>query len=206
MKVNFAEDETRWLDALCDTLVREVIPSAMGGILVLCTSYTQIAGLRERLETHGVPASRLVTQSRDKKFSQVRSNHIETYRAGLGLRPITLALGPAWTGFDLNDESSDAKTDCLLTDVVIGRFPIGLNRSNAMEDRIRRMGTWPIIQEALMTLKQGIGRLMRRPDVMYRRIWILDGRVEKRDWTGMKDFVRSVRWILKPYAKRRTIG
>lgn len=62
---------------------------------------------------------------------------------------------------------------------------------------------YPIINECLLTLKQGLGRLIRRAGVMDRHIWVLDGRIHpEHSWQGMVRLTAGVRRMLRDYAKR----
>ena len=203
--------ERDWLSGVAQIIADRIAPTAAGGTLVLCTSYHQINALGGHpegeaglIEAAGVHPARILTMRRNERFSAVNSNFERLYRQKV--MPIMLALGPAWTGLDMRDSlAATAKDDHLLTDLVIVRCPIGLNRSNAQDERVRRMGTFPIIQEALMTFKQGLGRLIRREGVEHRRIWVLDSRIWKADWSGMVGFAYSAKEILKPYRTVRSI-
>lgn len=52
----------------------------------------------------------------------------------------------------------------LLSALIIGGMPVGLNRSSTMAVRIESRGVEPIAKEALMMLSQGIGRAVRSAD------------------------------------------
>jgi Rad3-related DNA helicase len=191
--------DKQWLECLGQTIATEVVNSAVGGTLVLLTAYTQIESIKSILETAGVAPERIVEQRRDERFSVAKAAFTQIYRDGE--RPILLALGPAWTGLDLADKSVAAFNDFLLTDLVIGCAPIGLNQSPTM---LRRKEIWnmePIIKEALLTLKQGLGRLIRRDGVTDRRLWIMDGRIFS-EWPKMVAFTSSAKRLLSNYKKK----
>lgn len=83
-----------------------------------------------------------------------------------GRRPVWLGLGAAWTGIDLSDESAtDPADDTMLTDLVITRLPVGLNRTLTHERRIAIAGFSIVSLEGVWQLRQGLGRLVRRPGV-----------------------------------------
>lgn len=199
-----SRESREWLTQLCDVLRTRVLDSAAGGTMVLLTSYQQIDDISDLLEQGGLDVRRIVKQSRDRKFAvseaQFRKVHAE------GLKPVLLALGAGWTGVDLKDHDVPAQHDFLLTDLVIARLPIGLNSSNSMKTRIERTGMYPIVQEALLMLKQGIGRLIRRHDVSARRLWMLDGRPFcDEGWSGMDAMMGAVRRQMREYAKVATL-
>ena len=197
-----ASDEKIWLESVSEVIGDKVAPTARGGSLVLCTSYTQVevlgASLMER-----IGPDRLVIASPNRKFVKLEDEFRERYRAGL--RPILIGLGAAWTGVSLIDQEGAAATDptkdTLLTDVVVVRLPVGLNRSNAMSARIDRLGTYPIANEALLVFKQGLGRLIRRDGVEARRLWVLDSRIW-REWPGMETLAGGARRLLAEYRKK----
>ena len=73
----------------------------------------------------------------------------------------------------------DPAKDFLLTDLVIVRIPYGMNRTST---HIAREAWNPNAdfkgKEAILRLKQGLGRLMRQDGVTDRHIWFLDGRIK----------------------------
>lgn len=194
--------EEAWLGAVAAELVNGPLQNAVGGTLVLCTAYSQLETLTRKLPELGIDTSRLIAQVPNKKFELTKTEFINAYRAGL--RPVLLALGLAWTGLDLLDKTvedpAEAHKDNLLTDLVIVRCPLGLNRSTTMLVRIEGRGVDPIIKEALLMLKQGLGRLIRRDKAQNRHLWIMDGRLW-RPWDGMERFTGAARSILGKYKK-----
>jgi ATP-dependent DNA helicase DinG len=200
IKATAAEREvwTKSVARVCDRVVRQ----ARGGTLILCTSYTQVAALAEQLVDVGIPGDRIVCNIKYKAFSLTEREFRLKY--ALGLRPVLIALGPAWTGISLVDDTI-ASEDFLLTDLIIPRMPIGLNSSVSMQGRIERAGMAPIIQEALMVLKQGLGRLVRRTGVSDRNLWVLDGRIWQLEQSGLPALSRSAQRMLKDYRKVQEI-
>lgn len=193
--------EEEWHQAVTEALLH-ITGSAHGGTLVLFTAYRDIAGIAHRLRGAGISEERIVEQHPDQRFSEAERCFRGAHQAGL--RPILFALGTAWTGIDLKDNAASDDEDSLLTDLVVVRLPVGLNRNNSMTARIERMGLHPIINEALLTLKQGLGRLIRRHGVKHRRLWLLDGRIaEEFRWQGMETMTASIRRLMREYRTRR---
>jgi ATP-dependent DNA helicase DinG len=168
--------------------------------MVLGTAYDQLHGLEEAMLARGIDADRVVGARAEKKFTTQKADFESRHRAGV--RPVLLGLGTAWTGVNFVDESAQPGDDFLLTDLVILRLPLGLNRTTAMTSRIDRMGMYPIINEALIILKQGLGRLIRRDGLTDRRLWVLDGRIWQ-PWPGMEPLTGAVRQMLSDYDRRR---
>lgn len=190
------EKETKWLDRLGKT-VRNITnrPSIAGGTLVLLSSYRQAQAVADYID----PA-RLVVQNSNERFADTQARYEAVYRSGL--KPVLIGVGTAWTGVDLTDKTKeDPAEDFLLTDLIIGCTPVGLNRSVSMMTRVDRLGTMPIEKEALMTLRQGLGRLIRRAGVENRHIWFLDGRLWG-SWPGMERFQASARLMLAEYKQQ----
>lgn len=203
------ETELKWLKNLAKA-VTHAAKGAKGGTMVLLTSYTQISVLGELLEAlpdnlvttdkNESPQSRIIRQMPDEKFvvceQRFRASH------NIGQRPILLALGVAWTGVDLTDKAVPPEKDFLLSDLIIGCLPIGLNRSSTMARRVELQGVLPIIKEALMTLTQGLGRAVRSERSAPKNIWVMDGRIWSA-WNGMASFQQSARRMLERYEKRK---
>jgi len=188
----------RWLNSLA-AKINKVADNAKGGTLVLATSYAQLSVLNGHLIGSGIPSERIFMQERNKKISATEQAFREAHKNGL--RPIWLALGAAWTGLDLKETNAEIE-DTVLTDLVILCCPIGMNRTNTMNARIEARSMNPIIKEALMMLKQGLGRLMRDPTQTDRNIWFLDGRIFT-EWKGMEELQKSVIKLLMRYKKQK---
>lgn len=191
------ELEMAWLESLSEQ-ISCVAEAAKGGTLVLMTSYAQVNGLKTFLTEMGL-GERLVVQNPDEKFAaseaRFRALHQEK------MRPILLGLGVAWTGVDLTDKAVPESEDYLLTDLIIGCLPVGLNRSSTMAARVETQGLNPIIKEALMILRQGIGRPVRSENAKEKHIWIMDGRLWT-EWPGMAPLQKSARRVLEKYSKQ----
>ena len=194
------EAEAKWLRTLGRTIGNITTKLATrGGTLVLLTSFAQVRAIAEHIDP-----TRLIMQGEDERFADAQNRFEQAYRAGG--KPVLLGVGTAWTGVDLADKAeADPKRDMMLADLIIGCLPIGLNRSATMQARIERMGTRPIEQEALMMLRQGLGRLIRREGVQDRHIWFLDGRLWT-PWRGMDRFTRVARNMLTDYKHQAGLG
>jgi ATP-dependent DNA helicase DinG len=193
--------DLQWQSAVTEVLLH-IAETAKGGTLVLLTAYRDIQAIANSLRAAGIADDRLIEHRPEQRFSEAERRFRAAH--GAACRPILLALGAAWTGIDLKDNAAADADDFLLTDLVIARLPVGLNRNNSMTARIERMGLHPIINEALLTLKQGLGRLIRRDLVQHRRIWLLDGRISPEyKWQGMETLTASVRRLTREYVKRQ---
>lgn len=194
-KARTMKEEASWLEFLGAEIV-PVVQNAKGGTLVLATSYFQVEGISQILKNLSIPEERIVAQIRGTKFAVTEGIFREKHAQAL--RPILLGLGTAWTGVNLRDDSVAAKKDTLATDLVIACLPVGLNQTSTMRSRTENMGTHPVVQEALMMLRQGLGRIVRDEDMKDRHIWFMDGRIWN-SWKGMRSFCLSVRRILGQY-------
>lgn len=159
-------------------MIKQVSKTAKGGTLVLCSAFKDIETLESRMGTR--MDERLIAQSEGASVSSLAA--LFRMKAAEGKRPVWLATGSAWTGLDLTDKESSE--DFLLTDLVVLRIPVGGGSNSvaaarrARREESRNMGLEFVDRkaEAHIKLRQGIGRLVRRPGVADRRIWFLDGR------------------------------
>ena len=171
---------------------------AKGGTLVLATSYAQLCAFTTYLSKSSVNQNRLIIQEKYKKVEVNRTLFKQKHAEGI--QPVWLALGSAWTGLNLKEDNENIE-DTLFTDLVITCCPLNNNRSNTMLARIEARSMNPIIKEALMTLKQGLGRLMRNEKQQGRKIWFLDGRIYHGTWKGMEEMQKSTIKLLLQYKK-----
>jgi ATP-dependent DNA helicase DinG len=183
-----------WFKVVSGSIAR-IAKEAAGGTLVLCNSYadTQAIGdlLSSRLKT------RLLAQTRDGSAKALASLFKD--RARKGKRPVWLATGAAWTGLDLRDEEAqEASDDWILTDLVIPRSPLGRNRTAAHIARVSRLGFEQELLDAAFTLRQGLGRLIRREGLEKRNIWFLDGRI-----CTKRGMFHKVNVMLRTYTNRK---
>jgi CRISPR type IV-associated DEAD/DEAH-box helicase Csf4 len=174
----------KWLDDVSG-YVRELLltNATAGGVLVLGTAFADIEGVEQRLKTgNGVPAGWTVLAQRPGVgLAGLRKEFMD---ASLRGKVALLAVGGAWTGFDLHsNESPDA-----LTDLVILNAPFGLMGKTVA--RLRRQasktGHFEVASHALLLVRQGVGRLVRSPETPHnRRIHWLDGRIYDPSLAGM---------------------
>lgn len=119
----------------------------------------------------------MLKKSQSVSMEQQKRLFIEMSRAGR--RPVWIAVGGAWTGLDLNDHNVSDETpekDLLLTDLVVPRINFSDNQTFSGMLKKRKTFNSTSFTEAAFTLRQGFGRLIRRPGVKHRRLWFLDGR------------------------------
>lgn len=162
-----------WLSAVAD-VVLGVARSAAGGTLVLMSSHERLQILSEHLQALQLEG-RLVVQTPAKGVTRCESEFRVLARAGK--RPVWLGTGGAWTGLDLRDrDAADGADDLLLTDLVIPNVPLGMNKSTTHSARKDHFLPFEGMSMALL-FRQGLGRLIRRPGLQKRRIWMLDGRL-----------------------------
>lgn len=185
------KETPEWADE-CAASVASIAGAAKGGTLVLCTSFLNADMLKERL--FPILGDRLIVQSKSNSAAmcvgQYKALHQECRR------PVWLGLGAAWTGIDLSDESViDPAEDTMLTDLVITRLPVGLNRSLTHERRLSIAGFSVVSLEGVWQLRQGLGRLVRRPGVRNKNLWVLDARLD-----SSAPWVSSFKKVLSRYA------
>lgn len=189
--LKYQQGKLDWQNSVAKEILK-IGTSSAGGTLVLCCSYEdveKIGGLlAEFLGTRVLLKTPLASLEKQKQeFKELaRSGH----------RPIWLAPGNAWTGLDLRDENvgdDRAADDMILTDLVIPRINFSDNQS--ITSLLRQRARGANFTEAAFTLRQGLGRLIRRPGLANRRIWFLDGRI----W-HKKSHYNVFRKILANYA------
>lgn len=187
----YKDDSEGYSDALSDWridiarfIAENIATQAKGGILCLCNSYDDIASWQTNLPGLGVDSSRIIAMERGVAFTRFRAKFELLSRQNT--RPILLAVGPsAWTGLDLRDtHAKEPSEDNLLTDLVVPRLPFNSISSSVHNSRKRRHGPSPDDYETLLRLRQGLGRLVRRPGLKDRHIWFLDGRIIHRKRMG----------------------
>ena len=108
-----------------------------------------------------------------------------------GHRPILLAAGGAWTGFDLHS----SKEPNALTDLVMLNAPFGATtRTLAREVRMRsRGGFTTLVSQVTVLVRQGLGRLVRSPDTpANRRIHWLDAKIHHPATAGLLNPIKRV--------------
>lgn len=161
------------------TLLSSIYAKARGGTLVLCNSYDDVETLSGLTQNWSKPPERLIHHVRGVSLNRQAELFGDAWASGS--KPIWFACGSAWTGLDVSPGASvKADQDFLLTDVVILRLPFGTQRSTTQMSRANRIGFAAERSEALIVFRQGVGRLMRRPGLQNRRIWILDPRINEK--------------------------
>lgn len=197
---NDKQGSSIWISQLAKTC-QWVANTAQGGTLVLMTSYDSAAQLHERLLALAPELrTRLLLSKPRTGFtaSELKREFIAMYKQSI--KPIWIAVGTAWTGLNLSDPSIEPGQDNLLTDLIIPRMPYGLNRSiSSAAKSLTAMKHIQSLEEAGLTLKQGIGRLIRRPGLpKNRRLFFLDSRIYEKD---KKVLLNMSTALLKGYSK-----
>jgi CRISPR type IV-associated DEAD/DEAH-box helicase Csf4 len=149
----------------CANEIESMTGQLNGGTMVLCTSYDQVMSLSDYLDPN-----RVITQKPGQSISSLTKRYMASYRAGI--RPIWIATGAAWTGLDVTDATAPASEDNAIQSLFILKLPFdqrdvsqgGLHFHNVMA-------------KCLFKLKQGIGRLVRRPGRNNMQVVIFDGRL-----------------------------
>jgi len=152
-----------WIEALVEHI--STTESLCDGTLVLSTS---------RSLTHDVAVglARIIGEDRvidgsSMRLSAGRARYVSDQRAGR--RPVWLSQGPAWTGLDLPDESIDT--------LFITRLPYPRPEAEDTSGARTQIYGATQVSAMMMTLKQGIGRLVRIRGARPKRMIMLDGRI-----------------------------
>ena len=142
-----------------------------GGALVLCTSYRTLGALEEELR--GVLPFTLYVQGEAPRTHLLRAFREEE-------DAVLIGTGTFWEGIDVPGES--------LRCVIIDKLPFAPPADPVVAARIRAVrerGGDPFteyqVPEAVLALRQGVGRLLRRGDD-FGVVAILDSRVLKRGY------------------------
>ena len=156
------------------------------GTLVLTTSRALTASIRNALVEQGdVDPSRII----DGTLGRMGGNRSAFEAAArAGMRPVWIAQGPAWTGLDLDDAT--------IGTLVVAKLPFPPPRPGDTK------GSEPSydgeqVARMMMTLKQGLGRLVRSRNPAPKRAFVLDGRI---DGTGA---ARAANGLLDRYRRER---
>jgi ATP-dependent DNA helicase DinG len=150
---------------------REILSCSGGGALVLCTSYRTLSALKDALR--GTMPYTLYVQG-----DAPRAHLLRAFREGEDT--VLIGTGTFWEGVDVPGAS--------LRCVVIDKLPFASPSDPVTSARIRAMrdrGADPFIEyqlpEAVLSLRQGVGRLLRRGDD-YGVVALLDRRVSTRGY------------------------
>lgn len=195
-------DEVKSWIAQLSTLCKWVVDSAVGGTLILMTSYDSAKILYEQLisEQKSITTRLLVSQPHTGySISDLKGQFISKYLHGE--RPIWIAVGTAWTGLNLSLPEISPEQDNLLTDLVIPRMPFGTNKSITAEvKKLTSSKHLQLLGDASSTLKQGVGRLIRRPGLQSnRRLFFMDSRVYSKERKAVLNMLNT---LFRAYEKR----
>jgi CRISPR type IV-associated DEAD/DEAH-box helicase Csf4 len=179
-----AEDMAPWVADVLGYL-QQVQATSVGGILVLGTAFSDLDAVAGCLASPGEGWTVLV-QRPGIKLAGLRAQFLRLSR---DKKVILLATGAAWTGFDLHDP----QTPDALTDLVILNAPFGVFTQSV--SRLRRQSTkgghFDVASQALVLVRQAVGRLVRSPDTpSNRRIHWLDARIHTPEMVGMMAAIR----------------
>ncbi|HIQ55042.1 MAG TPA: hypothetical protein EYH51_17540 [Pseudomonas pachastrellae] len=169
------DDSDQWAEEAA-AIIADAAAKAKGGTLVLCTSHRNAASLEQHLAANFGP--RLILQTTNNSAASCVARYREMYKAGI--KPIWLGTGAAWTGVDLSDHDVEPAEDMMLSDLLVTRLPVGLNRTLTHERRAQVAGFGIVAQEACWQLRQGISPLVRREGVCSRNLWVLDTRLDSK--------------------------
>jgi len=149
----------------CANEVEATTEHLSGGTMVLCTSYDQVKSLSDHLDPN-----RVITQKPGQSISSLTKRYMASYRAGI--RPIWVATGSAWTGLDVTDVIVPASEDNAIQSLFILKLPF-----DQRDVSQSGMHFHNVMARCLFKLKQGIGRLVRRPGRKNMQAVIFDGRL-----------------------------
>lgn len=158
------EGNRRWIDSVSERIAGLCGTSAKG-VLVLCRSRAMTSAVVETMIADGFASDRIVDGT-TAPLSQLRARYEGMSRSGH--RPVWITQGPAWTGLDLPDDTIDT--------LVIPALPFPPPRPGSTAgaepsydgEQVARM---------MITLKQGVGRLVRNRNATPKRAYLLDTRI-----------------------------
>lgn len=177
----------RWIGAMANAIV--ATEKASDGTLVLSTSRSTTHELAQELSRQ-MGEERIIDGSR-MRLSQGRLKYVELH--GKGKRPIWISQGPAWTGLDVPDETIDT--------LIVTRIPF--LRPEVADTSGEKNGNYSKqASTMMMTLKQGIGRLVRSRNAGPKKVYVLDGRIH----TNARKSAKPALALLKTYRIVRITG
>lgn len=176
------KDRAEWLKYVA-AMTLDASAKVKGGVMVLCTAYNDIQDLVPLLHDSG---RTLFVHERNKRFEPLVQAFVENPGKSL-----LLGAAGAWQGLDL----AGAKLEGL----VMARLPFESFTDPFVAARIesaklKGYDNWyPVASlEAYIRFRQGLGRLVRRPDDKG-RIYIADKRILAKDqYTSFKHFLNHV--------------
>ncbi len=148
---SFPEPTTQGFHHLVGERVLDILRLSQGRALILCTSFKGMDALAAFIE--GAFDYPVLVQGRASRNSLLRSFREETHS-------VLLAVASFWEGIDVAGES--------LSCLIIDKLPFEVPSDPVIQARIERIkddGGKPFfdfqVPRAILTLRQGVGRLMR---------------------------------------------
>lgn len=171
------------------TYIHEAYEDADGGMLVLGTAFKDLREVARQLSEKGMHD--VLVHQPGLPLSSLRNHFLDMARNGK--RPILLAAGAAWTGFDIYDPD----VPNAVTDLVMLNAPFGaVSRTLARELRLQR-NLVELAAQVTVLVRQGLGRLVRSPNTPEnRRVHWLDARIHQ---PGSAALLNPVRRVLAKY-------
>jgi ATP-dependent DNA helicase DinG len=170
-KLDKGDDYAKYVDYAAAMVEDACKKDKDGGIMVLCTSYSEIEVFNARLlsgdyDLHG---RYILCMTRRANRSDLRESYIQSPK-----KTVFLATGMFWTGADFPGN--------LLTSLIIPRLPFeahndpcAIVKKMALADKKNEFA-YVTLPAAVMRFKQGVGRLVRTKDD-YGKIYIADSRI-----------------------------
>lgn len=174
--------KNKWISEV-GVQLKTIIGQAVGGVVVLCSSYEDADRFSGCLDSISRPIIKSEPGVKAPKYVDAFVYHCEK-----GDYPVWIAVGSAWTGLEIVNKKVPASKDHWLSDVVIPKLPFGV------EDTSSHLSMWRDNKQqsyyasgiqCFFKLKQGVGRLVRRPGSAEKNIWILDSRIYKSSWQAL---------------------
>jgi CRISPR type IV-associated DEAD/DEAH-box helicase Csf4 len=175
-ELNYSKAHLNWICDVSKYLLKAHRVSE-GGMMILGTAFDDINAIAEYFkETDIKKYGAVLVQRPGIPLGNLRKEFLQA--AEDGMKPILMAVGGAWTGFDLYSSVNPNA----LTDLAILNAPFGaVSRSLVRAHRGRNSnngGILEVVALMLILVRQGIGRLVRSPDTPdNRRIHWLDARI-----------------------------
>lgn len=159
------------------TIIPRLVHAGGGGVLVLFTSYRQLQAVYEEvapvLEGRGYSCYRQGSDDRVRLLEQFRTD----------LASVLFATDSFWEGVDIPGETLRLVVVCRLP-FRVPTDPVQLARAEAVEKGGGNSFVEFSLPQAVMRLKQGFGRLMRRVDD-YGAVVITDPRMIRKSYGRM---------------------
>jgi ATP-dependent DNA helicase DinG len=152
--------------------IKKILEYSGGGALVLCTSYKMLSAFKAALRVEATPYTLFV------QGDAPRARLLKEFREEEDA--VLIGTGTFWEGVDVPGES--------LRCVIIDKLPFASPSDPVTSARIRAIeqrGEDPFfsyqVPEAVLSLRQGVGRLLRRGDD-YGVVALLDSRIVKQGY------------------------